>query len=188
MGSYWPPGWQSRILALIAAYEACFKNWRPYLSAGGGSADSFTLGIAHSEGDVAVLDCLFERRPPFNPSEVVEEIAALLKSYRLTSCIGDRYAAGWVVEAFQKVGISYSHSERDRSAIYSDVLPLFTSGRVRLLDSTRLVSQFSSLERRTSIGGRDRIDHGRDGHDDACNACSRGFSPGQHHVPISLDT
>jgi hypothetical protein len=32
--------------------------------------------------------------------------------------------------------------------------------------------QFSSLERRTSSVGRDRVDHGRDGHDDLCNAAA----------------
>ena len=44
----------------------------------GGSSDSFTLGIAHADGDAAVLDCLVERRPPFNPSAVVEEMVGLL--------------------------------------------------------------------------------------------------------------
>lgn len=51
-------------------------------------------------------------------------------------------------------------------------LPLFTSGRVRLIDDKKLVTQFSSLERRTSSVGRDRVDHGRDGHDDHCNAAA----------------
>jgi hypothetical protein len=136
----------------------------------GGARDSFTLAISHDEGDVAVLDCLIEIKPPFNPSEATAQMAAALKSYRLTRTVGDRYAAEWVVEAFKKCGIGYEHSERDRSAIYLDALPLFTSGRVRLLDNPRLASQFANLERRTSIGGRDRVDHGPGGHDDLCNA------------------
>jgi hypothetical protein len=47
-------------------------------------------------------------------------------------------------------------------------LPLFTSGRVRLVDNKRLVAQFAGLERRTSMAGRDRVDHGPNGnsHDD----------------------
>src|SRR5438105_4416608 len=45
---------------------------------------------------------------------------------------------------------------RDRSTIYLDVLPLFTSGRVRLVDNRRLTTQFASLERRTSSIGKDR--------------------------------
>ena len=73
--------------------------------------------------------------------------------------MGDRYAGSWTVDAFGKKGIRYNHSERDRSTIYSDALPLFSSGRARLVDNPKLVSQFANLERRTSLGGRDRIDH-----------------------------
>ena len=139
----------------------------------GGSHDSFTLGIAHRDKDGSiVLDLLYERHAPFNPSEVVAEIAALLKTYRCSHLVGDKYAAGWVVEAFAKVGITYRHSDVDRSAIYLDCLPLFTSGRARLIDSPRLVAQFSALERRTFPTGKDRVDHGRAGRDDACNAAA----------------
>ena len=71
-----------------------------------------------------------------------------------------------------KVGITYKHSERDRSAIYLDALPMFTSGRARLLDNLRLASQFVGLERRTAPNGRDRVDHGPNGHDDLCNSAA----------------
>jgi hypothetical protein len=138
----------------------------------GGSRDSFTLAICHDEGDVAFLDCLVEIKPPFNPTSATAQMAETLKSYGLSRVVGDRYAAEWVVDAFAKVGIKYEHSERDRSAAYLDALPLFTSGRARLLDNPRLVSQFAALERRTSSIGKDRVDHGPGGHDDLCNAAA----------------
>jgi hypothetical protein len=139
----------------------------------GGAHDSFTLGISHREKDeTVVLDMLYERKPPFNPSETVEEIAKLLKSYGCSKVTGDRYAAGWTVEAFQKVGVKYIASERDRSQIYLDTLPLFASGRCRLIDNQRLVSQFAQLERRTFSTGKDRVDHGSSGKDDACNSAA----------------
>jgi hypothetical protein len=138
----------------------------------GGARDSFTAAIAHDEAGTAVLDCLVEIRPPFNPSTATQQIAATLKSYGLTETTGDRYAAEWVVAAFAKCGITYRHSERDRSAIYGDALPLFTSGRARLLDNRKLVNQFASLERRTSSIGKDKIDHGPSGHDDLCNSAA----------------
>lgn len=138
----------------------------------GGRGDGFACGIAHAEGNVAVLDALYERRPPFNPSDVVADVAALLRSYGCSTVVGDRYAAEWVVEAFAKEGIRYEASERDRSAIYLDALPLFTSGRARLLDSPRLAHQFASLERRTSRAGRDRVDHPPGGADDLANAAA----------------
>lgn len=137
----------------------------------GGAGDSFTAAIAHLEKDVAVLDAIYERRPPFNPTSAVAEIVTWMREYRCNSVTGDRYAAGWVVEAFKARGMSYVHSERDRSAIYMDALALFTSGRVRLLDNSRMASQFSSLERRTGAG-RDRVDHPPGGHDDLANAAA----------------
>jgi hypothetical protein len=56
-----------------------------------------------------------------------------------------------------------------------DCLPLFTSGRARLLDNPKLLSQFASLERRTFSTGRERIDPGP-GHDDLCNSAAIALS------------
>jgi hypothetical protein len=53
----------------------------------GGSKDSFTAAIAHNENGLAVLDCLIEIRPPFNPTEAVSQIAAMLRSYNLAEII-----------------------------------------------------------------------------------------------------
>ena len=138
----------------------------------GGRGDAFTCAIAHAEGTTAILDALIERRPPFDPDDVVQEIARTLRSYHLHSVTGDRYAAEWVVSAFRREGVHYQHSDRDRSALYLDALPLFTSGRVRLLDNDRLIFQFVSLERRTSRMGKDVVDHGPAGHDDLCNSAA----------------
>ena len=102
-------------------------------------------------------------------------MAKTLASYRLSSTTGDRYAANWIVDAFAKVNIKYEHSERNRSQGYLDTLPLFTAGRVRLLDNPRLVAQFASLERRTT-SLRDIVDHGPGGRDDCCNAAALALS------------
>jgi hypothetical protein len=117
-----------------------------------------------------VQDCLIEIRPPYSPTAAVEQAAAMFKSYGLASCTGDAYSALWCVEAFAKVGIRYHRSERNRSEIYLDCLPIFTSGRARILDNKRLINQFASLERKTSSVGRDRVNHPIGGHDDCANA------------------
>jgi hypothetical protein len=144
--------------------------YRSFSDPGGGVRDSFTCAITHVENEIVILDCLIEIKAPFNPTAAVEIIAKVLKEYRLHETVGDKYAAQWVVDAFAKCGINYKHSERDRSAIYGDALPLFTSGKVRLLDNKKMINQFASLERRTSSVGKDKIDHGTGGHDDLCNA------------------
>jgi hypothetical protein len=144
--------------------------------ASGGRNDSFTAAIAHKERDgTIVLDVSFERKAPFNPSQVVDEIVDLMREYRCHEITGDNYGAAWTVEAFSKAGARYVKSDRDRSAVYMDCLPLFTSGRARLLDNPKLLSQFASLERRTFSTGRERIDPGP-GHDDLCNSAAIALS------------
>jgi hypothetical protein len=73
-------------------------------------------------------------------------------------------------EAFAKHGIKYEPCSVRKSDLYRDVLPLLNSGRVRLLDNARMRSQFVNLERNTSRGGRDSIDHPKSSHDDVANA------------------
>ena len=147
-------------------------SYRAFCDPSGGMSDSFTCGIAHAEGEIAVLDCLLEIRAPFNPATATGDVAKTLKSYGLAEVVGDRYAASWVINAFSRHGVRYTHSERDRSAIYADALPLFTSGRARILDNRKLVAQIAGLERRTASFGRDRIDHPAGGHDDLSNSAA----------------
>lgn len=139
---------------------------------GGSGTDSFTLAIAHHEGETAVLDAVREWRPPYNPENVVEEACAVLQQFNIRSVTGDRYAGDWVATAMKsKGGIAYKVSERTKSQLYLEFLPLLNSGRVKLLDNQRLVSQLCQLERRTSRGsGREFIDHPLGAHDDLCNA------------------
>lgn len=141
-------------------------------AAGGAGTDSFTCAIGHHSEDVAILDALYERPPPFSPRATVAEIAGLLKQYGISRVTGDRYAGDWPAEAFREHGVTYEPAGRTRSEIYVEAIPLFTSGRVRLLDNKRLVDQFAGLRRRVQPGGREQIDHGANAHDDLCNAAA----------------
>ena len=138
----------------------------------GGSSDSFTMAISHVDAETSrvVLDCVRERRAKFSPDEVVKEFSAVLKSYGITRVSGDRYAAEWPVERFRVHGISYDPSPMTKSELYLAALPLVNSGRCELLELPRLASQLIALERRTSRGGRDSVDHSPGGRDDVSNA------------------
>jgi hypothetical protein len=136
----------------------------------GGSADGFSIAISHREGNRAVLDCVRERLPPFSPEAVVNEFALLLKSYRCSLVTGDRYAGEFPRELFQKMGITYRPSERSKSELYVEFLPLINSRRVDLLDDRKAIAQLVGLERRTARSGKDSIDHAPGGHDDRINA------------------
>ena len=84
--------------------------------------------------------------------------------------IGDRYGGAWPEVEFLKHGVTYQPSEKDKSVIYLEFLPLMLSGRVELLDNKTLGAELRALERRTRKGGRDLVDHPPRQHDDLANA------------------
>jgi hypothetical protein len=113
------------------------ENYFGFVDPSGGSVDSMTLAIAHCEGDAAVPDAVREVKPPFSPDEVVKDFSDLLASYRLCEVTGDRWGGEFVREQFEKRGVSYKTSERSKSEIYKELLPLLNSRRVELLDLPR---------------------------------------------------
>lgn len=139
----------------------------------GGSADSFTLGISHRDADgIAVLDLVREIAPPFSPEEVAAEFSETLKSYGLNRVTGDAYAGFWPREQFAKHGIEYIVSEKNKSSIYRELLPVLNSKKAKLLDVPRMIHQLTSLERRTGRSGKDSIDHPQGGKDDVINSAA----------------
>jgi hypothetical protein len=136
----------------------------------GGSSDSMTLAISHVEGAITVVDLVREVPAPFSPQDVVANFCKLLKEYRCTRVFGDRYGAEWVAEAFAFRGVTYEHSELNRSELYISLLAMLNSKIVALVDHPKLSKQLLGLERRTGRLGRDTIDHGRGAHDDVANA------------------
>jgi hypothetical protein len=145
-----------------------------FVDPSGGSSDSMTLGIAHRDewSGKAALDAIREIKPKFSPDAVVEEFAALLKSYGVTQVYGDRYGGEWPRERFRYHGITYRPADKTKSEIYLALLPMLNSQTAELLDVRRLEDQLVGLERRTSRGGRDSIDHAPNGHDDVANAAA----------------
>ena len=144
-------------------------NYVGFVDPSGGSADAFTLAIGHLDGEIAVIDCVRERQPPFNPDSVAAEFAAALRDYRIRRISGDKYAGQWPVAAFRKYGIDYVQSAAPKSDLYLAFLPLLNSRRVAPLDIAKIVNQATGLERRTSRSGKDLIDHAPAGHDDLIN-------------------
>jgi hypothetical protein len=141
--------------------------------ASGTGQDSFALAIAHiGEGDNIIVDLTHEIRPPFSSDQAIFDVVNIARSYNVPKVVGDMYGAGLTVSAFARFNMAYEFVEQDRSQLYVEVLPLLTAGRVRLPDNRKLVVQFTGLERHTSSGGKDRIDHGRNSRDDLCNAAA----------------
>jgi hypothetical protein len=156
-------------------YELAFiqgTRYTAFVDPSGGSGDSMTLAISHIERGFRVLDLVREVRPPFSPDQVVEDFCKALQEYGIGIVAGDRYGGEWPRERFRTHKVTYIVSERVKSDIYKELLPLLNSGRVELLDNEVLLNQLINLERRTARSGRDSIDHGPGGHDDVINAAA----------------
>jgi len=143
-----------------------------FVDPSGGQGDSMTMAIAHRDFAVqqAVLDCVREWRPPFDPELVVAECAWLCQQYGIRLVRGDAYAGVWVSDAFKRNGVGYKPSKLPKSGLYAEFLPTLNTGAIELLDHPKLVAQICGLERRTARSGRDSIDHQPGGHDDLANA------------------
>jgi hypothetical protein len=149
-----------------------YNTYHGFVDPSGGSSDSMTMAISYSDDERAVLAALREVKPPFSPEATVADFAMLLRSYGISRIRGDRWGGEFVQEQFRRHGITYEPADRSRSELYSELLPLINSRRASLLDDKRLVSQLIGLERRTSRGGKDSIDHAPGGHDDLANAAA----------------
>ena len=145
-------------------------SYKGFVDPSGGRGDAATLAIGHKEKDLVVLDLARRWPSPHDPSVVAGEMTDILKSYGVHRVSGDRYSGNWVSAEFSKAGITYEASEKDKSALFLELMPMVLSGRVELLDSKTLTSELAGLERRTRSGGRDSIDHGPGAHDDLANA------------------
>jgi len=136
-----------------------------------------------------VIDAIREQPAPFDPDATTQEFAGLLALYGLHSVRGDRYGGLWPRERFAKYGISYRVADKTKSELYQALLPRLNAGTIELPDNDRLIKQLLALERRTSRGGRDSIDHpsssGARGRDDVANAiagCAYELRDGQRTI------
>jgi hypothetical protein len=66
-------------------------TYKAFVDPSGGSQDSMTLAIGHKVEEQIVVDAIREARPPFSPEALVDEFAALCKTYRVTKVTGDRF-------------------------------------------------------------------------------------------------
>jgi len=145
-------------------------RYHAFCDPSGGSSDSMTLVITHMAGNRVILDLIRERRAPFNPDACVKEFSDTLRSFGISTLVGDHYGGEWPRSQFKKHGVSYKPADQTKSDLYLHLLPLLNSGRIELLDHPRLINQLVGLARRTSRAGKDSIDHMPGGHDDIANA------------------
>jgi hypothetical protein len=144
----------------------------------GGGSDAFTFSIAHPEineaGSIVIVQDLLRgqartKAKIVDLEAVVKEYADICKQYGIPEVIGDRYAAGWSKQAFERCGIKYIDAP-EKSTLYTSIEPLFATGAIALLDHATQARELQILERKARAGGKVVVDHPRGSHDDFANA------------------
>lgn len=145
------------------------RRYVAFVDLSGGRGDDAGLAIAHRAEGKIILDRLRQYKPPFDPRHVIKQMAEELRRFGIRRVTGDNYAADFCAMGFQGEGILYTKSEKAKSALYLELLPILCAGEIELLDNAVLVNQLAGLERRTRSGGKDNIDHSAGQHDDLAN-------------------
>jgi hypothetical protein len=176
--------WREDVAAFLprSTVEACvIKNriellprpaigYSAFVDMSGGRNDDAGLAIAHRPlGGKITVDKVVRYKPPFDPYSVIAAMAKEMDAFGITRCRGDRYSAEFVTRAFRNHRVNYQASEKSKSDLYLEALPLLCGGQIELPDNPILIDQFSNLERRVRAGGKDIVDHPRGGHDDLSN-------------------
>lgn len=168
------------VLPPVADMGGAPPHYRAFVDMSGGSQDDAVLGIAHRDPrDHRIrLDVLTAQSggKPFNPRHAIAKFAAILKTYKCGSVVGDRYAGNTFVADFGEHGIAYVPSQFSRSDIYEMVEPLINTGIVELLDIDVMREQFLGLVQRG-----EKIDHVPGEHDDYANAAAGALVHADRH-------
>jgi hypothetical protein len=147
-------------------------------AASGSGGDSFTAALAvdvslDTGRQVHVLEVV-EKRPPFDPAVVVQELGDACRELGIRQVHGDAFAKGWLGAMCRGVGLEYRVCPLPRSTLYTELLVLINTGGVSLPNDPRLIAQLMGLIRRPTASGREAVDHSSHtgAHDDVANACA----------------
>lgn len=138
------------------------------------NADSMAFAVAHAIGEGEskkyILDFLAEFMPPFDPAEVLRQIAATCQLFHIRKIVQDRHALGWIAADLKPFNIEVEVSNLTKTQIYESFGVLMSKRRTELLDDPKLIAQMKNLMKSLKSGGSVSIDClGGRGHDDVIN-------------------
>ena len=136
----------------------------PAFAAGG---DAFTFAIGHrvGSGDASTvvidrIDSWRGKRSPLNSDKVLDEIAAIAKTYRIRRVISDQYAVVPLADGLRRRGIKLIpqpiHNEL-KADIFGSLKRLLNIESIELPDDPALVSELINLQIRPTPSGKPHI-------------------------------
>lgn len=147
----------------------------------GGGPCAMVLAIARKEGDRGVLECVRTAPRSQSRGDAVAAFAAEVKRYGLSVLYRDAYGGDWPSALFAASGVTCmfgdkarsndiegqgARSKADTSYVFLEAVPLFSTGKLTLLDHPQLKQELIALERKTGAFGKDRAGKPATGFDD----------------------
>lgn len=122
--------------------------------------NAWPLVVGHREGDRVVIDLAVQwvgsKSSPLSPRSVLAELASLVKPYRVTSLLSDRWAIDALADLATDVGLSLCEVRRTPEETVSrwlDLRALLGAGLLELPPDPVVRSDLAALRRRVSAGG-----------------------------------
>jgi hypothetical protein len=160
--------------AIIAGRQAIEPqdgiDYLAFVDMSGGSRDDATLGIAHWDGEKAVLDILINQGTaiPFNPRLAISNhFVPACQRFRCHEIHGDAYAGQTFRHDFRDCGIEYVVCKQTRTDLYENLEVMLNAGQVELLDIAKLRRELATIVRKGAS-----LDHMSGQHDDHVTAAA----------------
>ncbi len=146
--------------------------------------DRFGLGISHQERDGKVIVDAVRAWETTIIDKILGEIEALAKAYGFTRLLIDRYAAGWVAQALEKIGLK-TDVRPNLSEVYANAKGLMTAGRLVLPDNPELKGGLVNTQAFFGRNNSLSIQHERvgSGHADMADAVLSAVWNASQHRP-----
>ena len=136
--------------------------------------DAFAFTIVHCDPTRGIIqDVVRQWNPspglPLNPSEVLAEIAPLLKRYKVFTVYSDQYQFEALQQLAMNLGFSIEpvdFTASSKAGIYGNLKSLVMQRKIKLLDHPATLRELKQLESRLTQGGTVQISAPREGHDD----------------------
>ena len=168
--------------AYVCAIDPAFKR------------DAFGLTILHRDdkGNIivdAVRRWLGSTETPLNPRAVLQEISALVSTYRIDLLYSDQYHFESLAQLANDFGIAIigiPFTAKAKAEMYGNLQQLFHQGRIRVIDHEELLKELRTLERTLTDGGTVQIGAPSGFHDDLVSTLTLAASQAMALEPMEL--
>ncbi|MBA7546604.1 hypothetical protein ES705_38996 [subsurface metagenome] len=153
-------------------YKSSSTYFMAFDQSGLSGRDRFAVSIAHSEKDIATVDCVRSWATK-DLDVILSEAGSLAKKYHLSKCLIDKYAVGYVRNVFKKIGLEIE-IRPSLADVFVSLKSLCLREKIQLPDRPDLRAGMRNTLAVYNKSNQLSITHqrGSEGHADEIDACA----------------